>query len=151
MSIPKHVDGATWYGRGPGESYLDKKRAARFGRWEAFIDDLHTPYKWSQENGNRSDVRWVKLRASSGRGPALEARMERPFNFSLRKYATGDLEQAKHPHELTELDEAILNLDAAHHGLGSGSCGPLAFEGDRLRPESFDFTVGLRATKEGSG
>nr|DAA35010.1 TPA_inf: intracellular beta-galactosidase BgaD [Fusarium vanettenii 77-13-4] len=148
MSLPKHVDRATWYGRGPGESYRDKKHAARFGRWESSIDDLHTPYEWPQENGNRSDVRWVKLQASSGRGPALEARMECPFNFSVRKYATPDLDQARHPHELTELDETILNLDVAQHGLGSGSCGPLAFQGDRLRPESFDFTVGLSATKE---
>ncbi|KAL6828182.1 hypothetical protein V8C40DRAFT_274002 [Trichoderma camerunense] len=109
MSLPKDYNRATWYGRGPGESYRDKKQAARF------------------ENGNRSDVRW--------------ARMDVPLNFSLRKYSMDDLDKSTHPHELTELDETVLNLDFAQHGLGSGSCGPLAFQEDHLTPGLFDFTV----------
>ncbi|QYS98048.1 Lactase [Trichoderma simmonsii] len=138
MSLPKEYNRATWYGRGPGESYRDKKQAARFGRWDASIDDLQTNYEWPQENENRSDVRWVQVK---GNDAVLEARMGVPLSFSLRKYSTDDLDKSTHPHELTELDETVFNLDFAQHGLGSGSCGPSAFQEDRLSPELFDFTV----------
>ncbi|KAI1023906.1 hypothetical protein LB504_005041 [Fusarium proliferatum] len=142
MSLPKVYNRATWFGRGPGESYRDKKEAARFGRWSASIDDLQTNYEWPQENGNRSDVRWVQIESKNA---TLEARMDVPLNFSLRKYSVADLDKSLHPHELTELDETVCNLDFSQHGLGSGSCGPLAFKGDRLETKSFEFTAFLSA------
>ena len=65
--------------------------------------------------------------------------MEAPFNFSLRRYATEDLDQAKRPHELTELaGENVLNIDYAQHGLGSGSCGPPPTESYRLKAQPFE-------------
>lgn len=144
LSLDKHFTDAEWFGRGPGESYRDKKEASRMGTWLGSDAELNTPYEWPQENGNRTDTRWVRL---SGRGrPAdgvLEARMDVPFNFSLRKYATEDLHKSTHPHELTPLEERILNLDYQHHGLGTGSCGPLAFPEHRLEPKPFEFTVEL--------
>ncbi|KAF5254821.1 hypothetical protein FANTH_441 [Fusarium anthophilum] len=73
MSLPKGYNKATWFGRGPGESYRDKKEAARFGRWSASIEDLQTNYEWPQENGNRSGVRWVQIESKNA---ALEARMD---------------------------------------------------------------------------
>ncbi|KAF5689335.1 glycoside hydrolase family 2 n-terminal [Fusarium circinatum] len=53
MSLPKVYNKATWFGRGPGESYRDKKEGARFGRWSASIEDLQTKYEWPQENGHK--------------------------------------------------------------------------------------------------
>ncbi|KAH7176952.1 hypothetical protein EDB81DRAFT_634860 [Dactylonectria macrodidyma] len=145
LSLPKHFDNANWFGRGPGESYRDKKQAARFGQWEASLENLQTNYEWPQEHGNRADVRWVSVGSQAdNRMRRLEARMERPFNFSLRNHATADLEQAKHPHEMLELDETVLNLDYAQHGLGSGSCGPGPFENDRLVAGPFEFTTVLQ-------
>ncbi|KAL6410930.1 Beta-galactosidase-like protein [Ilyonectria robusta] len=143
LSLPKHNYTATWFGRGPGESYRDKKQASRVGEWTATLDELQTNYEWPQENGNRADVRWARFSSKEQR-TRLEARMDVPFNFSLRKHSAVDLEASKHPHELTELDEAVLNLDFAQHGLGSGSCGPGPFENDRLVAGSFKFTTLFR-------
>ncbi|KPM44498.1 Beta-galactosidase [Neonectria ditissima] len=141
MTLPRDFNSAEWFGRGPGESYRDKKQASRMGRWEASIKDLQTDYEFPQENGNRADVRWARMQS---KGRVLEARMETPFNFSLRKYATEDLDRCKHPHELTELDERVLNLDYLQHGLGSGSCGPGPFEEDRLVAGPFQSTTDMR-------
>ena len=33
-----------WFGRGPHESYPDRKRSAVVGRWHASVDELFTPY-----------------------------------------------------------------------------------------------------------
>lgn len=147
MSLPKFYDSAEWFGRGPGESYLDKKASARIGRWDAAIDELNTAYEWPQENGNRSDTRWVRVKPTAPGehgGATLEARMETPFNFSLRKHSTEDLDKCKHPHELSELDGAVLNLDYLQHGLGTGSCGPGPFEAYRLKAGPFEFSTSFQ-------
>ncbi|CAG9947389.1 unnamed protein product [Clonostachys rosea f. rosea IK726] len=146
LSLPKYYNAAEWFGRGPGESYLDKKASARFGRWNSSIDELNTAYEWPQENGNRADTRWLRVKsATPGEhgGATIEARMVTPFHFSLRKHATDDLDKSKHPHELTELDETVLNLDHLQHGLGTGSCGPGPWSQYRLKTGPFEFTTVL--------
>jgi beta-galactosidase len=158
IRLPRRYEAATWFGRGPGESYRDKKAAARFGTHTASLDTgLEIPYEWPQENGNHIDTRWVRVHASTADKsysasagadavlPEIEARMDTPFNFSLSRYATEELDRAKHPHELVELDgETEFRVDFAHHGIGTGSCGPGAFEGNRLEAGPFEFTTMFR-------
>ncbi|CAG8054031.1 unnamed protein product [Penicillium salamii] len=155
LRLPRHYDAATWFGRGPGESYRDTKSSSRFGTYTATIDDgLETPYEWPQENGNRVDTRWVRVHSSPQTAlrstrvvndlpsPQVEVKMDAPFSFSLRKYAMNELDRAKHPHELSELDnETELNIDYLHHGIGTASCGPGPFEGHRLEAGPFEFTT----------
>jgi beta-galactosidase len=143
LSLPKHFDTVEWFGRGPGESYMDKKEANRIGRWAATLQEMETPYEWPQEYGNRSDVRWAHIKPSKFAAPQLDVRMDTPFNFSLRRFATMDIHEAKHPHELRELDEVILNVDYKHHGLGTGSCGPGPWRQHRLKAEPFEFAMQL--------
>jgi beta-galactosidase len=144
MSLPKVYNQATWFGRGPGESYRDKKESARFGTWGASLDQLQTPYEWPQENGNRTDVFWARFNGADADTdcevpPVLEARMEKPFSFSFRKHTIEELDRAKHPHDLVEAQDTILNVDYLQHGLGSGSCGPPPFEQYCLAASDFDF------------
>lgn len=143
MSLPVDFDSATWFGRGPGESYLDKKDSARFGRWSSSMKELQTTYEWPQENGNKMDTRWATV-WSKAAGIGLEARMTTPFSFSFREHSIEELERARHPHELRKGDEHWLNIDYAQHGLGSGSCGPMPFEAYRLKSEPFEFSTSLR-------
>ncbi|KAM5341965.1 hypothetical protein ACJ41O_014996 [Fusarium nematophilum] len=147
MALPSDFEKATWFGRGPGESYRDKKEAARFGLWSASLDELQTMYEWPQEHGNRSDVRWARFWSNTA-GIGLEARMESPFNFSWRKHSIDELDKAQHPHELREGADNFLNLDYAQHGLGTGSCGPPPFEPYRLEAEPFEFTTRLSIMKK---
>ncbi|KAJ5151059.1 Glycoside hydrolase family 2 N-terminal [Penicillium canariense] len=158
VRLPRDYDAATWLGRGPGESYRDTKAAARFGIYTAAVHNgLETPYEWPQENGNRIDTHWVRIHQSapgtsdySSAGanlplPEIEARMDTPFSFSLRKYATAELDRAKHPHDLSELNrETEFNIDLAHHGIGTASCGPGPFKDHRLEAGPFEFTTLFR-------
>ncbi|KAF5265230.1 hypothetical protein FOXYS1_3961 [Fusarium oxysporum] len=147
MELPSDFDSATWFGRGPGESYRDKKESARYGRWSASIQDMGTMYEWPQEHGNRSDVRWTAIKSSKA-GMSLQARMEAPFNFSLREHSIEELDNAKHPHELRKGGTHFLNLDYMQHGIGSGSCGPPPFESYRLEAEKFEFLVELSLSND---
>jgi beta-galactosidase len=142
MALPVDFTKATWFGRGPGESYPDKKDSARFGQWSASMDGgLQTAYEWPQENGNRMDTRWATVWSSR---VGLEARMTGPFGFSFREHSIEELERARHPHELRKGEEHWLNIDFRQHGLGSGSCGPMPFEKDRLEAGPFEFEARLR-------
>ncbi|SPN98631.1 related to beta-galactosidase/beta-glucuronidase [Cephalotrichum gorgonifer] len=143
MGMPKAYNRAAWFGPGPGESYRDSKQAARFGVWAADVEELETKYEFPQENGNRTDVRWARFESKED-DVKLEARMETPFNFSLRRHTLDALDKARHPYELAEADESVLNIDYVQHGLGSGSCGPPPFEADRLVAGPFEFTTVLR-------
>lgn len=142
MTIPKALDKVSWFGRGPGESYIDTKQAGRFGLYSMNVDELYTPYIFPQENGNRSDVSWVTL--ADPRGSGLMAVGRPTINFSAHRFTTMDLENARHTVDLVPRDEITFNLDYRHDGIGSASCGPRPWEQYLLKPEEFSFSVLLR-------
>ena len=50
-----------WYGRGPHESYWDRKQGAKLGLYRGKVEEQYAPYLKPQECGNKTDVRWVKI------------------------------------------------------------------------------------------
>ncbi|GAP90729.1 putative glycoside hydrolase family 2 protein [Rosellinia necatrix] len=149
----------TWYGRGPGESYADKKLSQRLGEYAVpAVDALWTDYEFPQEGGNRTDTRWVRFR-HGGSGEEVTARFVNPeesgaagrrregrlFDFNASHYRVTDVDTAKHPHQLRpkKTENVVLRLDAAHHGLGSGSCGPRTRDEYALLTAPFEFEVVL--------
>ncbi|KAI0532643.1 beta-galactosidase [Xylaria digitata] len=143
-----------WYGRGPGESYVDKKLSQRLGEYSvASVDELWTDYEHPQEGSNRTDTRWVKFtHGESGEeitaqfvDLASKNRERKPFDFNASHYRVSDVEAAKHPYELRKkkTENVVLRLDAAHHGLGSGSCGPRTRDEYALLTAPFEFEVVL--------
>ena len=142
MRLPRELDQVRWYGRGPGESYPDSKQAGRIGVWSRTVEELYTPYVYPQENGNRSDARWVAL--TNLRGMGLFAAGAPTLDFSAHVFRTEDLERARHTDELKPRDEITLNLDYRQRGLGSASCGPDVLPQYELQPHEFNFRVRLR-------
>lgn len=122
MALPGDIERVKWFGKGPGEAYPDTGLAARVGRWSSSIDDLQTPYVFPQENGHRADVRWVTLTDAAGHG--LRVTGAPHFGLTARRWTTADLDRAHHLTDLHPGDRVHLNLDLAHHGIGSASCGP---------------------------
>ncbi|WNJ17081.1 glycoside hydrolase family 2 TIM barrel-domain containing protein [Pontibacter sp. G13] len=59
--LPYETEFMEWYGRGPQETYWDRKTAGRIGMYRGSIwDQLHA-YTRPQETGNKTDVRWMTL------------------------------------------------------------------------------------------
>lgn len=156
--------GARWFGRGPGESYRDKKESQLVGTYERRIDQLFTDYEVPQDNGNRTDVRWVEFRGKkdeAGEGGEVggeETLLVRArfgglqgASFSASRYTVAELDKARHPYELTcsakEREEkhgeqvTWVNLDWVHHGLGTGSCGPQTRPEYALSQRDFEFDI----------
>ncbi|MEI8315257.1 MAG: glycoside hydrolase family 2 TIM barrel-domain containing protein [Verrucomicrobiota bacterium] len=140
LTLPTAFDQVQWFGRGPGEAYRDTKQAQRRGLWQATVDELYTPYVFPQENGNRTDVSWVKFADLAGRGICFAGLP----NFSAHRYTTLDLENAKHTTDLVKRDFITVSLDHEHNGIGTGSCGPGPWEQHQLKPAEFRFALCLR-------
>ncbi|KAK9465656.1 glycosyl hydrolases family 2, TIM barrel domain-containing protein [Lipomyces arxii] len=133
-----------WFGRGPGESYIDKREAARVGIFESKAKDLDVPYEVPQENGGRLDTRWVALSNRDGCG--LAASGGQNFEFRVSNKIAG-LEGARHPCDVVPSKDWILRLDCAQHGLGTNACGPGVLDQYRLKmkEDGWQFDFELRA------
>ncbi len=140
-SIPADLDRVKWFGLGPAETYPDSRQAGRVGLWQMTIDQMTTPYERPQENGNRSDTRWVAFTDAHGAG--LVARGQPLINFSAHRNTPEEFTQARHPTDLVPRNEIVLILDHAQNGLGTASCGPGVLPQYRLSPAKFDFSVSL--------
>lgn len=141
IEIKKDYELVRWYGRGPGESYSDSKQANLFGLYSSDVESLHTNYVKPQENGNRTDVKWVSL--SSLRDVGIMAVADTSIDFSAHFYTIADLEKAKHRHEIKKSDFISFRLDYKQNGLGTHSCGQDQLEPYRCKFEDFEFNLRL--------
>jgi beta-galactosidase len=105
-----------WYGRGPFETYPDRKTGAKIGIYSGSVADQYVPYLIPQENGNKTDVRWTELRNAQGVGVKISA--SEPFNFSALNVQSDNLSRAWYPFQLKPFDGVTLNLDYALSGVG---------------------------------
>lgn len=116
LRVAGDLRNVTWFGRGPHENYWDRNTGAAVGRYTATVEDLFVPYIEPQENGNRTDVRWVTL--TDSRGVGLKAIGMPLLSFSAWHFAMEELETRKHPFEIVQSKDITLNLDLRQMGVG---------------------------------
>jgi len=72
IGLTMELDGANsqrhYFGRGPFENYSDRKNAAFVGLYSSSVADQYVQYMRPQENGYKTDVRWLSLRDDKGNG-----------------------------------------------------------------------------------
>ena len=108
----------TWYGRGPHENYCDRKTSADVAVYHGGLDDLQHNYLRPQENGNRTDVRYLNIRDAYGSGFTIQDCTSRHFGFSVHPYSQNELDECEHIHDLPCHDEVYLQIDALQCGVG---------------------------------
>ena len=122
LRVPRAFDQFHWYGRGPHETYPDRKQSGRAGIYSENVDASNLPYVMPQEYGNKTDVRWAALTRADGRGFRVASR--ELFQVSGHPFETRVLEEARHTFSLHHGDATTFNVDFAVCGVGNGSCGP---------------------------
>jgi beta-galactosidase len=115
-AVAHGLETVQWYGRGPQETYWDRKTGGEIGIYSARVEDLVHPYLRAQDTGNRSDVRWVGFVNSEGRG--LKVTGAEPLNFAAWPFRVADLERATHDYQLPRRKETTLHVDHQLHGVG---------------------------------
>jgi len=118
MAISGEFNRMTWFGRGPHETMLDRKTGAAIGIYSGFVKDLIHPYIRPQENGNRTDVRWVAMTNIEGSGILISDLGGTNLSISAWPYTMKDLEEAKHNHNLPQREQITLNIDYKQQGVG---------------------------------
>ncbi|WP_243231730.1 glycoside hydrolase family 2 TIM barrel-domain containing protein [Microbacterium sp. CIAB417] len=141
FGLPGEARHVTWFGRGPGETYVDSFEGSRIGRFTASIDDLQTPYPVPQENGNHVQTRWLEVGVDGAQTLRVDGVPE--FDFTARRWTSHELERADKPHQLVDSGRVWLNIDHAQHGIGSASVGPALPERYRIPRERTAWSVRL--------
>ena len=139
LRIPEKYDRFSWYGKGPEHSYADKNRGMRIGIYSGDIESQFFNYPVPQENGNKSEVRWLKIVDDKNKGIKIHGRQL--LNASVRKYTTENLTEARHPYDLEKQHFTLLNIDFQQGPIGNQSCGPKALEKYWVKPEKKQFTI----------
>lgn len=117
MGIKSTLENVEWYGRGPHETYCDRKTGAKIAHHSSTVAALEHRYMRPQENGHRTDVRSLEITDGSGSGMVIDS-MDIPFGFNLGYYTPEKLDKATHLFELEKDNCITLCLDAAQRGVG---------------------------------
>lgn len=145
IRLPSALENAAWLGRGPGESYSDKKLSQKVGVYTASVEQLHTPYEHPQEGGNRTDTRWVRMGDRRGWGVRASrvaidaAEPTELFQWVASRYSAEALQKASHPRDLVPEKCVRLRLDAHSAGVGTGACGPTMLDQYRVKCQEMQF------------
>lgn len=115
FAMPSSYSAIKWLGRGPFESYQDRKESAHFGLYSGKVADQHFPHVMPQENGNKTDVFWMDLQGLS-RGLRIEGFT--PLNMNVQNYSQKALNDSKTTHELLRGDQTYVHIDLQQMGLG---------------------------------
>ncbi|MDD4269680.1 MAG: glycoside hydrolase family 2 TIM barrel-domain containing protein [Thermoguttaceae bacterium] len=150
-SVSSRFENVAWYGRGPQETYWDRKTGGEIAIHQATVEEMIHPYCRAQDTGNRSDVRWLTLTDSSGAGLRVTAGTE-VVNFAVWPFTMADLEAATHSYQLPRRDALTVNIDHQLHGVGGdNSWGALTHPQYTLpgdKPYEYSFTLSPIAAQQ---
>ena len=117
VPIPRDLYRVLWYGRGPGESYSDRKESAPFGYYEGLPEDMYQPYVRPQENAAHTDTQYLILLGGDGKGIRIRSLDSEGFSFTVAVYSPEALDDSLHQEDLEASEHYELFLDFYQRGV----------------------------------
>ncbi len=117
MGINRSYDQIEFFGRGPFENYIDRRYGSDVGIYNQNIFDFMEPYVVPQENGNRTDVRWMYLNDPKSKDGLLIV-ADSLLSMSAWPYTEENISKAKHTTDLKPAGFITLNIDLIQMGVG---------------------------------
>jgi len=154
LIMPRQFDRMTWLGRGPHESYWDRKTSAFVGLYQGAVGDQYWPYLRPQENGYKCDVRWMTITNKQGYGlqftgmPLLSACAHHNImeDFESPERTDGRQEQGvrpirRHTTDVKPRDLTSVNIDYKQMGVGGdNSWGAWTHPEYRLTEKAYSYS-----------
>lgn len=137
--LAEEFRGVSFYGMGPGESYVDKHLASSKGLYRTTAEEMQPYYLRPQESGSIWQTRFCELRREDGVGLYIAGG---PFSLNVSDYTPEELTRARHPYELRRSGSLVVHTDYFMSGIGSASVGPELEEAYRLSSGEFHFQLG---------
>ena len=148
FNMPAESEYLRYFGRGPVESYQDKRHASRQGLFKSTVSDHFEHYVRPQENMAHADTRWMLVSSVAGHG-LLAVSTGEGFSFNCSHFTPLQLTNTAHDYELIPMKETCVNLDALQSGVGSNSCGPWLDGRWQMNGRSYHLSVRLLPVFEG--
>lgn len=137
MRVSDELRQVDWYGRGPFETYPDRKTGAKIGFHSKAASEFFVPYYVGTDYGNLTEVRWIALR---GQDVGLAVFAEPEINASVHEFE--NLDRVVYPYQLRKARGLILNLD--HRVTGVGDTPVTVRPEFRTYPDRYVYSVRLR-------
>jgi beta-galactosidase len=157
IQLPEEFSNLKWFGRGPHENYSDRWTSADVGLYESTAGDQYVPYIRPQENGYKTDTRWLTLTDDSGSGilvtgypvfcfgalPYIHDDFESPGKLS--QYRKDAKSANTHTINVKPRDLINLNIDLNQMGVGGdNSWGAQTHRQYRLLDNNYEYTFRIR-------
>jgi beta-galactosidase len=161
LQMPREYDHMTWFGRGPQESYWDRKTSAFVGKYEGSVADQFWAYLRPQENGNKTDVRWMSITNDAGMGlmfegePLINATAHHVIMEDLEspertdgRHRAGEKPVNRHTTDVKFRDLTSINIDYKQMGVGGdNSWGATTHPEYRLTEDAYNYSFVIRPVK----
>lgn len=161
MQLPASFSNLKWLGRGPHENYSDRKTSAFVGLYESTVADQYVPYIRPQENGYKTDTRWLVLSDETGTGLLVQGMplicfsalnnihddFESPGKLSaFRK----DAKSANtHTSDVKPRELVNLNVDLGQMGVGGDdSWGAMIHPQYRLKEDKYEYSFRIKPVSQ---
>jgi len=163
MILPKDFTEVEWYGRGPHETYQDRKTSGKIGIYQTQIAEAYHGYPRPQETGNRSDTRWMALESDllkvSVRGGQLMECSVWPFRQSELEFVAGKdggesasglvPVTSRHGADIKTGEVVQWNIDLHMMGVGGDtSWGRMVHEEYRIQAKEYRYTFMISVAKK---
>jgi len=157
VQLPEEFMNLKWFGRGPHENYADRKTSADVGVYESTVDDQYVPYIRPQENGYKTDTRWLTLTDENGSGFLVSGNplicfaalrnihddFESPGKLS--QYRKDAKSANTHTTDVKPRELVCLNVDLGQMGVGGDdSWGAQIHPQYRLLDKKYEYSFRLR-------
>lgn len=157
MQLPAEFINLKWFGRGPHENYADRKSSAYVGLYESTADEQYVPYIRPQENGYKTDTRWLALTNENGNGLLISGDpvicfaalrnihddFESPGN--LARFRKDAKSANTHTTDVKPRDFVNLNVDYGQMGVGGDdSWGAPIHPQYRLLERNYEYSFRMR-------
>jgi len=163
LVMPREFDQMSWLGRGPHESYQDRKTSALVGLYSGSVADQYFAYIRPQENGNKTDVRWMSITNKDGVGlefigmPLLSVsahhQIMEDFESPGRtdgRVKKGEKMVRRHTTDVIPRDLTSVNIDYKQEGVGGdNSWGARTHDEYRLTGKAYDYSFRICPLRAG--
>ncbi len=161
LNLPAGYTSTSWYGRGPQETYWDRKTAGKISIHKGEIQDQFHRYSRPQETGNKTDLRWMEL-SSKDLSIQVQPTDHQLLNGSVWPFSNSELDfvagkdggisasglvpvTSKHGAYIQTGKEVQWNIDHLQMGLGGDtSWGRLVHEEYTIPAKVYQYSFSIR-------
>lgn len=164
VTLPKNFTNVEWYGKGPEESYWDRKTGQKIGRYQGKVAEQFHSYSRPQETGNKTDVRWMTL--SNGKITLKAQSDNQLLNSSTWPFAMTELDfnsekdgaasasglvpvTKKHGADIKIGNVVQWNIDYQQMGVGGDNSWRAHVHDEyTIKPQRYAYSFAIQPTKE---